>query len=158
MNELMLFVAHVTPDVQFQNTNQLMDQDIGEFVDENEVRKILGLPSQNIELEWGHHEMTRPYIDDIENIEIDQLFNIEQPEEDSVLNIQTLNLVSHFDVFSDSGIDINELKSNNDPMMSQGTMPLIRRDSGFAVKATGPVVLQQRIQSDSTKKSGMHQD
>ena len=44
-----VFVAYATVDDQFQNANQLMDQDIGEFVDDNEVRRILGIPSENVE-------------------------------------------------------------------------------------------------------------
>ena len=47
-----------------------MEQDIGEFVDENEVRKVLGMDSENIESHWGHKEIKEQYHDNIENIDI----------------------------------------------------------------------------------------
>ena len=136
-----------------------MDQDIGEFVDDNEVRRILGIPSENVESHWGHQKLNEIYEDDIENIDIDQLINMELQEDDfTPQTAQISNIGLSFDTARPNLMATNAMMSRRDPMISQGTMALIRNDGALAVKKQKPVLLQQRIQSDSTNKAGVQSD
>eukprot|EP00090_Calanus_glacialis_P045778 TRINITY_DN8715_c0_g1_i1.p1 TRINITY_DN8715_c0_g1~~TRINITY_DN8715_c0_g1_i1.p1 ORF type:complete len:716 (-),score=145.66 TRINITY_DN8715_c0_g1_i1:91-2238(-) len=138
--------AHETADEQFQKEIQLMEQDIGEFVDENEVRKVLGMDSENIESHWGHKEIKEQYHDNIENIDIDQLYRIDVPEID--FGQQTAQI-------SNLGSSFYNGSPHYNAMNSYGNMSIIQTDGASDGMKHVPVVLQHRIQKDSMRKEDL---
>jgi hypothetical protein len=122
-----------------------MEQDIGEFVDEKEVRKVLGMDSENIDSHWGHKEIKELYHDDIENIDIDQLYRIDIPELD--FGQQTAQI-------SNIGSSFYNGSLHYSTMNSYGNMSIIQTDGASDGMKHVPVVLQHRIQKDSMRKEG----
>eukprot|EP00092_Neocalanus_flemingeri_P040709 GFUD01044321.1.p1 GENE.GFUD01044321.1~~GFUD01044321.1.p1 ORF type:complete len:526 (-),score=134.62 GFUD01044321.1:546-1985(-) len=144
--------AYVTDNVQFENANHLMEQDVGMFADEDEVRRMLGMPSENVDKLWGHQEIKETYEDVIENIDLDQLLDMEIPEEDGAPQTANIsNIGSSFNTSIPQCMAANVMMTQRDPMISHGSMSIIKQDGPFTVKTQGPVVLQPRIKSDSTK-------
>eukprot|EP00091_Calanus_sinicus_P004486 TRINITY_DN1480_c0_g1_i1.p1 TRINITY_DN1480_c0_g1~~TRINITY_DN1480_c0_g1_i1.p1 ORF type:complete len:742 (-),score=173.71 TRINITY_DN1480_c0_g1_i1:89-2128(-) len=139
--------AHETAGEQFQKEIQLMEQDIGEFVDENEVRKVLGMDAENIESHWGHKEIKEPYYDDIENIAIDQLYRIDEPEIDC--GHQTAQI-------SNLGSSFYHGNPHGNAMNSYGNMSIIQSDGASDGIKHRPVTLQHRIQKDSMRKEDLN--
>jgi len=124
-----------------------MEQDIGEFVDENEVRKVLGMDSGIIESHWGHNEIKEPYHDDIENIDIDQLYRIDESEMGCWQ--QTAQISSLGSSFTHGNTQYNA-------MNSYGNMSIIQTDGASNGMKHEPVILQHRIQKDSMRKEDLN--
>ena len=147
-----------TPNSEFNYTmtqEQLNKMDVGSFEDEDVVSKILGIPSTNVESLWGHQEITETYEDVIKTIDFDQLLNMDIPEEDSTpQTAQISNIGSSFNMSTTHFTAANAMMSNRDPMISHGS--IINTDANLTVRKQGPVLLQHRIKSDSTKKPGMY--
>eukprot|EP00092_Neocalanus_flemingeri_P013332 GFUD01014373.1.p1 GENE.GFUD01014373.1~~GFUD01014373.1.p1 ORF type:complete len:720 (+),score=156.72 GFUD01014373.1:162-2321(+) len=129
--------AYVTG-AQFQNMNQPLVQNVG-------VRSMMEIPSLNFESHWGPEELTGTAEDLIENIDVDQLLITMDIHEDicTPQPAEISNIGSSF-FTAPSVAPANAFMTQKDPWMSQGTMPFIKQ---------GPVLLQQRIQSDSTIQS-----
>ena len=137
------------------NGNQLLEQNVEMFADDNEVKRFLGIPSENFQSLWGHQEMiTETYEDVIQKIDFDQLLSMDIPEEDGNQNVKIDNIGSSLINSSSHFSSANPMMFHRDPMISQGTMSTVKDDGCMTVKKRGPVILQQRISSDSSKKTG----
>jgi len=134
---------------QMQNQNQL-----SELIEELKVSngsKMEEIPSEAFQSIWGQPDLENPLVEDIMNIDEDDLIHLNMPE---LNHSEEENYhINNWSSQTDNIIPSNVMMTQRDPVMmmaqrdstiTEGPMQVLRNHV--------PVVLQQRIQSDSAAK------